>query len=195
MRTAVLALALTVFAALSGCSRSTERQTKMYQVGEKASVDQLTYNVIDTQILPRLEDDAAAPRIPENRFYVVQVAVFNAGSNEASIPPMALVDDTGKEYNELPDGSGLPRWLGVIRKVGPGQTEQGEVLFDAPAKHFRLRLTEDTEPTAVLVDIPLNFVHEQLKGVVIPEPVQAPALNTPGSAGQPGRSPQPARSK
>ena len=60
MRTAALALALTVFAALSGCSRSTERQTKMYQVGEKASVDQLTYNVIDTQILPRLEDDAAA---------------------------------------------------------------------------------------------------------------------------------------
>src|SRR5215469_2512141 len=95
------------------CSSAPVRKVITFNAGEKAAVDRLTYGVVDTQIIPRLGDDANS-RIPQNRFYVVQISAFNSGNDDASIPPMTLVDDSGKTYEELTDGSGVPRWLGVI---------------------------------------------------------------------------------
>src|SRR5581483_9702582 len=86
--------------AFSGCASPQGRQTHLYQPGEKAAVDRLVYNIVDTQIFTRLGDNPLASRIPQNRFYVVQVAVFNSGNTEVPIPAMTLVDDSGKEYNE-----------------------------------------------------------------------------------------------
>ena len=43
------------------------------------------------------------------------------------------------------------------------QTDQGNVVFDAPAKHYRLRLTDETDETEVAIDVPLSYVHEQMK--------------------------------
>src|SRR5579862_3942452 len=146
---------------LSGCSTVAGRPAKVFAAGEKATVDRLTYTIIDTQIAPRLGDDVTSARIPQNRFYIVQLAVSNAGNSEVSIPGLTLVDDSGKTYNELPDGSGLPRWLGVVRRVAPAQTEEGTVLFDAPAAHYKLKLTEESDDQDVFADLPLSYVHER----------------------------------
>jgi hypothetical protein len=154
-------LLLTAIAVLSGCSSSSERKSVTYAAGDKASVDKLTYSVVDSQIFPRLGDDAS-PRVPQNRFYVVQISVSNSGGSEAAIPAMTLIDDAGKNYDELTDGSGVERWLGVIRRVQPNQTEQGSVIFDAPAGHYKMRLTDETDASDVFVDIPLSFAHEQM---------------------------------
>jgi hypothetical protein len=83
---------------------------------------------------------------------------------------MTLVDDAGKVYNELPDGTGVLRWLGVVRSVEPAQTEQGSIVFDAPPVHYRLRLTDETDKEDIYVDLPLNFMHEQMNSA----PVSAP---------------------
>jgi hypothetical protein len=147
---------------LTACSGTPERRVVTYSVGDKASVEKLTYSIVDTQILPRLGDDAA-PRNPQNRFYIVNVSVSNSGNEDLPIPGMALVDDAGKVYEELTDGSGVPRWLGVSRRVQANQTEQGSVVFDAPAGHYKLRLTDETDPGDVYVDIPLSFAHEQMQ--------------------------------
>ncbi len=58
---------------------------------------------------------------------------------------MTLVDDTGHSYTELADGSNVPNWLGVVRNVAPTQTEQGYVVFDAPTRHYRLRLNDPVD--------------------------------------------------
>ena len=168
---------------IGGCIAG--RQTKFYQAGEKAIVDRLTYVVIDTQIFPRLGEDPGNPRVPQNRFMQVQVAISNSGNTEVSIPAMTLVDDAGQTYNELPDGSGVQRWLGMVRKVAPGQTEQGNILFDAPAKHYKLKLTDDADAADVVVDIPLSFVHEQLNDMMLPE--SAPVPPSPILPGPPGK--------
>lgn len=154
---------ISVFLVLAGCSPGApERKSITFAAGDKASVDKLTYNIIDTQILPRLGDETN-PRIPQNRFYVVQVSVSNGGNSDLAVPGMSLIDDSGKPYEELLDGAGLPHWLGVTRKVQANQTEQGTVLFDAPAGHYKLRLTDDTDENDVYVDIPLSFAHEQMQ--------------------------------
>ncbi len=91
------------------------------------------------------------------------ISVSNGSSEDASIPGLTLVDDSGKEYPEAADGTNVPNWLGVVRKAGGAQTEQGNILFDAPAQHYRLRLTDETDPKELSIDVPLTYVHEQLK--------------------------------
>ena len=146
---------------MSGCSGTPKKEAKIFSAGEKATVGNLSYSVIDTQFAPSLGEDAASQRTPQNRFVMVQISVSNSGSADAVIPGMTLVEDSGQSYHELADGTGVPRWLGVVRKVGSTQTEAGVVLFDAPAKHFRLRLTDELEDE-VSIDVPLNFIHEEM---------------------------------
>ena len=147
---------------LIACSGTPARRTFTYMNGDKASVDRLTFSVVDNQVFTRLGTDQNA-RLPQNRFYVVDLSVFNSGSGDAAIPAMTLVDDSGKTYDELTDGSGVARWLGVVRHVAANQTETGAVVFDAPASHYKLKLTDDTDPQDVFIDLPLSFVNEQMK--------------------------------
>ncbi|HYA18683.1 MAG TPA: DUF4352 domain-containing protein [Bryobacteraceae bacterium] len=160
-RSATAALLISA-ALLAGCSREPKHESRLYSAGEKAEVDGLSYSVIDSQIYQQLGDDPTTARMPQTRFITVQVSVLNAGSEEASIPGMTLVDDSGQTYNELPDGAGVHNWLGMSRKVAPNQTETGMILFDAPAKHYRLRLTDEFSAEEVAIDIPLSFIHERI---------------------------------
>lgn len=147
---------------LAACSREPKHEARLYSAGEKAEVDGLSYSVIDSQIYQQLGDDPANPRTPQNRFITVQVSVLNAGNSEVAIPGMTLVDDGGQVYNELPDGTGVHNWMGISRRLAPTQTETGMILFDAPAKHYRLRLTDEFAPEEVAIDIPLSFIHERI---------------------------------
>ena len=120
----------------------------------------LTWNVVDSRILPRLGEDPAIARFPQERFYLIEITVSNAGNINASIPALALVDDSGKVYNELTDGSGVQDWLGLVRSVKAGSQVKGSILFDAPASHYRLRLTERYARPEVSIDVPLNLAPE-----------------------------------
>ncbi len=164
---------------LTGCSGVPKRESKTWSAGEKVSVGRLTYSVVDTEIVPQLGDDPATARNAQNRFYLIKVSVSNASNAELQIPAMTLIDDSGQMYNELADGTNVPQWLGVVRKVGAAQTDQGNVVFDAPAKHYRLKLTDETDEADVAVDIPLSYVHEQMKNLKTvpdaqPEPIKIP---------------------
>ena len=114
----------------------------------------------DSRILPRLGEDPATARFPQQRFYLVQLTISNAGKTDAPIPALALVDDGGKVYNELTDGSGVPDWLGLVRSVKASDQVKGTILFDAPARHYRLRLSEQFAMPEISIDLPLNFTHE-----------------------------------
>ena len=161
---------------MAACSGTPARKTVIFQAGDKATVDKLNYSVVDTQIFTRLGEDPNV-RVPQNRFYVVQLSVFNAGTEDAAIPAMSLVDDSGKTYEELTDGNGVARWLGVIRHVSANQTETGTLVFDAPASHYKMKLTDDTDANDVYIDIPLSFAHEQMsQSSGVPEATDAPLI-------------------
>lgn len=174
-----LSLLLLVLALLSAsCTRTVAKESATFPAGEKVTVGHLIFSVIDTQILTQLGDDPATARTPQNRFYVMTISVSNSSTDDLAIPGLTLVDDSGKEYPELADGTNVPRWLGIVRKVGGAQTEQGNIVFDAPAGHYRLRFTDETDEKQIYADIPLNFVHEQMKNVV-DGPAQENAVELP----------------
>jgi len=149
----------------AGCSTAPKKESQVFPAGEKVTVGPLVYSVIDSQVLTQLGDDPSTARTPQNRFYVMTISVSNSSSEDMAIPGLTLVDDAGKEYPEAADGTNVPNWLGIVRKAGGAQTEQGNVLFDAPAQHYRLRLTDETDTSELSIDVPLTYVHEQLKEV------------------------------
>src|SRR5580698_3546948 len=90
----------------TGCSTfsSSKNQTVLYAAGDKATVGPLVYSVTDTEVADKLGDDPNNERTPQDRFFLVKVSVSNSSPDDQSIPAMALVDDGGHSYNELPDG-------------------------------------------------------------------------------------------
>ena len=159
---------------LAGCSDAPKAEVvHTVPAGEKAAIGHLTYNVVDSQILSQL-GEPAAPRVPHDRFLIIQIAITNSSNVENPIPAIELVADSGTVYNELTDGTGVANWFGLVRRVGPGQTARGEVLFDAPAAHYKLRFSDEATNGEIMADFPLSYSHEKDAVVPtseIPEPV------------------------
>jgi hypothetical protein len=187
MRLLISSLLVSTLLCLTGCSGNTgpTKSDKIETVpaGEKATVGHLAYNIVDSQILQQLGEDPS-PRVPHDRFILVQIAVTNTSNVDNPIPAIELIADSGKTYDELPDGSGITNWLGVVRHVGPGQTERGEVAFDAPAAHYKLKFSDESADTEVLADLPLSYSHEKMSDTLVPTtelPEAAPASAPAGT--------------
>lgn len=151
---------------LCGCSR--KKEVRSVQMGEKAEIGTFIYRAIETRWPMTLEG-----RVAKDRFFIVHVTVVNSGSNPASIPGFEVVNDQGNSFPETVDGSGVENWLGVSRKLPPAETEQGNIVFDVPPKHYRLRVADETDEF-MYIDIPLNLDSEQpeSKGIDIVVPVK-----------------------
>jgi hypothetical protein len=140
-----------------------------YIMGEKAQVGPLIYTVVDSQWAISL-GDPSAPRIPGDRFFMVNVSVVNSGKESISVPAFTLVDASGKSYPELSNGEGVTNWMGVFRKVGPAETSQGIVLFDVPQREFKMRVADESDLRYAMIKIPLV-----LGDPAITKPLDAPA--------------------
>ena len=163
----------------SACSSAKKNAATIYAAGDKAVAGQLTYNLIDAERMQQLGDDAATARTAKERFYLIKVSVSNSGTEETPVPAMTLIDDSGQTYNELSDGTGVPNWLGVVRKVGPAQTETGYVVFDAAPHHYRLRINDPFDEKEISIDVPLAFVRDANRSPAgsapsTPSPADAP---------------------
>lgn len=183
MRILVSALFCGILLCLSGCSDTVlpakSEDIHVVPAGEKATIGHLSYNVVDSQILNQL-GDSAAPRVPHDRFIMVQVAVTNLSNVDNPIPAIELVSDSGQTYDEQTDGTGVTNWLGIVRHVAAGQTERGNVIFDAPAAHYKLRFSDESTDKEILADLPLSYTHERMDDVSIP------TADLPGEPGPTG---------
>ena len=185
MRFSLLAVSLLAILTLGGCANDSastagNQEIRTVPAGEKGVVGHLSYSIIDSQVRPTLGDDPANQRVPKDRFMLVELSVTNSDNKDASIPAVELIDDAGKTYNELTDGAGIPSWLGMIRHVGSIQTERGYVAFDAPAAHYRVKVSGEDMDKEILLDLPLNYIHEQTdlsSSTALPDvkPIEAPA--------------------
>ena len=118
----------------------------------------MIYNVYEAQYLLKLGDGPEA-RLPTNRFLLVHLSVVNGGSAKTtvSIPTLTVQDDAGQSYTESDNGEGVIQWLGFARKVRPAESLTGTVAFDVAPKHYKLRISDETDEHYALVDIPLSF--------------------------------------
>lgn len=156
------ALALAAFAAAlaaPGCAPKPAIAVRTYTMGERIQLGSLIYNVFESRWLTHAGEGAGA-RVPENRFFLVRVSITNSGPREAIIPIMSVADDSGKLYTELSNGDQVPDWIGYLRSVKPAESLQGNVVFDCSPRHYKIRMGDESEQRAALVDIPLTFTAE-----------------------------------
>jgi hypothetical protein len=151
--------ALACLAASIACTPAARTESQIHRMGERVSIGSLVYNVFEDQWKAQLGQGSDS-RVPKDRFFLVRLSVLNSGSTDFMIPSLTLVDDTGQTYPELSDGGAVPEWTGYLRRVKPAETLQGNVVFDVPPKHYRLRVSDETSQKSRDIDIPLNFASE-----------------------------------
>ncbi len=162
-------LSLLAAALLSSCAQKAE-DVRTGHLGEKVQAGSLSYNAFDTQWLASLGEGANS-RLPVNRFFLIRLNVVNGGRSDATVPTLTLLDDGGQSYNEMSNGDGVPNWMGIVRKVRPADSENGNIAFDVPPRHYRLRVGDESDERFAYVDIPLSFT---IQTPAIPPPAANP---------------------
>ena len=128
-------------------------------MGERVPVGSLFYTIFQDQWKTQLGQGPDA-RVPKDRFFLVRLSVANGGASDLMVPALALVDDSGNTYEELSNGDQVPDWAGYLRRVKPAETIQGNIAFDVPPKHYRIRVSDENSQKTREIDIPLSFASE-----------------------------------
>ncbi len=144
-----------LLASLSGCADTSEK-IRTYSIGERVQTGPLVYDVFETHWLMTL-----GSRIPSRHFVLVRIAISNGGATDTTVPTITLVDDKDQITNELTDGTDVPDWLGIDRRLQPMQNSRGNVAFDAQPKHYRLRVSDETDQIVAYIDLPLTFSSDE----------------------------------
>jgi len=165
-----LALSLAVlFTALTcSCSNKAASAGRSYQIGEKVGMGPLLYTVFETQWMPQIGAPPDA-KVPQNRYFLVRVTVANTGSSDVMVPALSVEDDNGVSYPELTADLGAPQWIGVLRQVHPSDSVSGNLVFDCPPGHYKLKVLDEDGIKSAIVDIPLRFTSETPD---VPSPAQ-----------------------
>ena len=140
---------------LSACTAK-PKPPRTFPLGDKITVGHLVYAAYETQWLPQIGRGPDA-RIPQSRFFLVRISITNSSGASITSPNLSIVDDNGNTYEELSDGTGVPQWIGYIRQINEGDTLQGNLVFDVPPRHYKLRVTDEDVQRASLIDLPLEF--------------------------------------
>lgn len=141
---------------LNACGNKPPEPVHNYPMGDRVEVGHIIYTAFETQWLTQIPQDPT-PRIPQNRFFLIRISAVNSGGGDLIVPNMTIQDDNGKTYEELSNGEGVPQWIGYLRQVKPADSVQGYIVFDAPPAHYKMRVTDETDEKAALIDIPLSF--------------------------------------
>jgi hypothetical protein len=128
---------------LGGCQQQKQTRTE-FAMGEHVPVGQMTYSVIESAWRTQL-GELFKIRTPEQRFLLIRVSVTNGTGKDVSIPLLTLEGNNSKTFREIADGEGVDNWFGLLRTISPGQTQQGNVLFDVPLTSYKLRVPDINE--------------------------------------------------
>jgi len=145
---------------LTGCSNAPVK-LRTAALGDRIELGHIIYTIYDTQWLTQIGQGVEA-KIPQNRYFLIRISAANSSNSPVMIPAMKLEDEQGKTYDELSDGTGVPNWLGLLREVKTAEAAQGIIAFDVLPKHYKLRISDENEQDAVLVDIPLTLGSDYL---------------------------------
>ena len=142
----------------SGCAKQQDLRSE-FSMGERVPVGQMTYSVIESAWRSQLGESFRI-RTPEQRFLLLKVSVTNGTGKDVSIPLLTLEGTNGQLYREMATGDGVDNWFGLLRTISPGQTQQGNILFDVPLTSYKLRVPDVANPESerfAAVQIPLRL--------------------------------------
>ena len=127
-------------------------------MGDRVQAGPLVYIAFETRWYYSLGtpgvDPQANPRIPANRFLVVHMNITNDGAVDSQVPTLMLLDDSGQSFNELSDGTRRAGLDGRGAEDQAGSTEKGTIAFDVAPKHYKFRVSDETDQIVSYIDLP-----------------------------------------
>jgi hypothetical protein len=125
---------------LGGCQKEVQQRSE-FTMGERVPVGQMTYSVVESSWRAQLGEGFRV-RTPVQRFLLLKISVTNGTGKDVSIPLLTLDGSNGQTYQEIANGEGVDNWFGLLRTLNPGETQQGNVLFDVPLTSYKLRVPD-----------------------------------------------------
>ena len=145
-------------AALSACYRRPELVRWRNQIGDLVTCGKLNYTVLEVVYKSQLGSGPVG-RLPKSMFIAIRIQATTSADN-TSMPMLRLEAENETMYPELVDASDQEGWLGILRRVQPGTTEDGWIVFDAPPSNYGLWLSdgklEDEQKMAVKIPIQIS---------------------------------------
>lgn len=145
-------------ASFTGCSEKAY-PVRTYPMGEKVTMGSVIYTVYETQWLTHI-GMPPDEKVPQSRYFLVRMSAVNSGGSDILLPSMTVVNDKGTTYPELTADVGAPQWLGTLRQVHPADSVAGNLVFDSPPGHYKLRIEDEITGHTAMIDMPLTFTSE-----------------------------------
>lgn len=77
----------------------------------------------------------------QGRYLFVKIAVRNDDKKPRQIPPFALFDAQGSEYEEASEAWSVDGAFGILESLNPDITKGGILVFDAPSgRGYKLKV-------------------------------------------------------
>ena len=100
-----------------------------------------SYNVLESTYKSQLGGGTLAKR-PTNGFMLLRLQATSSAGETVAVPFLRLETADGTLIHEVEDTGGMSDWMGVLRRVEPGGTETGWIVFDVPPGVYGLRLSD-----------------------------------------------------
>ena len=142
---------------MCACGRRPPTEQWPFHMGDIVRCGWFSFNVLEVAYKSQLGDGTLAKR-SINGYLMIRLQATSSAGNIVSIPFLRLETANGEVTTEVEDASSFPNWLGVLRRVEPGGTEIGWVVFDTAPGLYGLRLSDgllEDEHTS-MVRIPLQ---------------------------------------
>ena len=159
-RSLVMGLAAVAAAGVSSsCTDAkTAAESRVYQMGEKVDVGNVVYTVLEADWRAGI-GEGANPMVPKDRFLVIRLAITNGTGAQISLPFLSIENRKKEPFMEVQEVRDLSQWMGLVRLIGPAQTEDGRIVFDVPQTDYFLRVTNSDPENEItrLVEIKLTL--------------------------------------
>jgi len=136
-----------ILAAIGGLSGNNNSNTpaavtpaKVHKIGEMVTVGVWSYEVMDVHWAKKIGD-----QWPDAKFLIVKLAAQNNDRTASVLPPLKLVDNDRREYDESSKGIYLEDSFGILKSVNPGVMSLGTAVFDVPEGTYKLQLSGGLE--------------------------------------------------
>jgi hypothetical protein len=84
----------------------------------------------------------------------VDLAIRNNDKSASVLAPVKLIDTEGREYDESSKGIFLDNSFGLLKKMNPGVSSRGYVVFDVPRGKYALKVSGGyTSGQSALIDL------------------------------------------
>jgi hypothetical protein len=107
-----------------------------YGIGQNVSVGYWTYRCLGVRWQRSIGSEYA-----DARFLVVDLVIGNNDKTASSLPPMKLLDEHDREYDESSKSIFLERSFGTLKSLNPGVYSRGYVVFDVPPGKYVLKVS------------------------------------------------------